>query len=167
MIVLLGHSGCFVPVMRFRVAVPTVPVFSVYRGSLPLAFCFVPVMRFCVAVPTVPGFSVYPRQFAFGFLFRPGHAVLCCRTDGSGFFSLSAAVCLWLFVSSRSCGFVLPYRRFRVFQFIRGSLPLAFCFVPVMRFCVAVSTVPEFSVYPRQFAFGFLTVFFRLFFHLP
>ena len=117
--------------------------------------CFVPVMRFCVAVPTIPGFSVYPRQFAFGFLFRPGHAVLCrrtdgsgffslpaaiclwcfvsslsCRlryrTDGSGFFSLSAAVCLWLFVSSRSCGFVLPYRRFRFFQFIRGSLPLAF-----------------------------------------
>ena len=41
------------------------------------------------------------------------------------------------------------------------------CFVPVMRFCVAVPTVPEFSVYPRQFAFGFLTVFFRLFFHLP
>ena len=103
MIVLLGHSGCFVPVMRFRVAVPTVPVFSVYRGSLPLAFCFVPVMRFCVAVPTVPVFSVYPRQFAFGFLFCPYHAVSCCRTDDSGFFSLSAAVCLWLFVSSRSC----------------------------------------------------------------
>ena len=79
MIVLLGHSGCFVPVMRFRVAVPTVPVFSVYRGSLPLAFCFVPVMRFCVAVPTVPVFSVYPRQFAFGFLFCPYHAVSCCR----------------------------------------------------------------------------------------
>ena len=65
--------------------------------------CFVPVMRFCVAVPTIPGFSVYPRQFAFGFLFRPGHAVLCRRTDGSGFFSLPAAICLWCFVSSLSC----------------------------------------------------------------
>jgi len=64
----LPLAFCFVPVMRFCVAVPTVPGFSVYHGSLPLAFCFVPVMRFCVAVPTVPGFSVYPRQFAFGFL---------------------------------------------------------------------------------------------------
>ena len=63
--------------------------------------------------------------------------------------------------------FALSYRRFRVFQFIRGSLPLAFCFVPVMRFRVAVPTVPGFSVYPRQFAFGALAVFFRLFFHLP
>ena len=72
------------------------------------------------------GFFSLPWQFAFGFLFRPGHAVLCCRADDSGFFSLPAAVCLWLFVSSRSCGFVLPYRRFRFFQFIRGSLPLAF-----------------------------------------
>ena len=124
MIVLLGHSGCFVPVMSFSLSYRRFRVFQFTRGSLPLAFCFVPVMRFCVAVPTVPGFLVYPRQFAFGVLFRPYHAVSCCRTDGSGFFSLSAAVCLWLFVSSRSCGFVLPYRRFRVFQFIRGSLPL-------------------------------------------
>jgi len=41
------------------------------------------------------------------------------------------------------------------------------CFVPVMRFCVAVPTIPGFSVYPRQFAFDFWSVFFRLFFHLP
>ena len=41
------------------------------------------------------------------------------------------------------------------------------CFVPVMRFRVAVPTIPGFSVYPRQFAFGALAVFFRLFFHLP
>ena len=67
MIVFPGHSGCFVPVMRFRVAVPTIPVFQFIRGSLPLAFCFVPVMRFRVAVPTIPVFSVYPRQFAFDF----------------------------------------------------------------------------------------------------
>ena len=49
----------------------------------------------------------------------------------------------WLFspviqvVSSRSCGFVLPYRRFRVFQFTRGNLPLVFCFVPVMSFALS------------------------------
>ena len=97
MIVFPGHSGCFVPVMSFSLSYRRFRGFQFIRGSLPLAFCFVPVMRFCVAVPTVPGFSVYPRQFAFGFLFRPGHAVLCCRIDGSGVFSLSAAVCLWLF----------------------------------------------------------------------
>ena len=97
MIVLLGHSGCFVPVMSFSLSYRRFRVFQFTRGSLPLAFCFVPVMRFCVAVPTVPGFLVYPRQFAFGVLFRPYHAVSCCRADGSEVFSLFAAVCLWLF----------------------------------------------------------------------
>ena len=41
------------------------------------------------------------------------------------------------------------------------------CFVPVMRFRVAVPTVPRFSVYPRQFAFDMFTVSFLLLFHLP
>ena len=68
MIVLLGHSGCFVPVMRFRVAVPTVPVFSVYPRQFAFGFLFRPGHVVCVIVPTIPGFSVYPRQFAFGAL---------------------------------------------------------------------------------------------------
>jgi len=42
-----------------------------------------------------------------------------------------------------------------------------FLFRPGHVVFVIVPTVPEFSVYPRQFAFGALAVFFRLFFHLP
>jgi len=68
MIVLPGHSGCFVPVMRFRVAVPTIPGFSVYPRQFAFGVLFRPGHVVCVIVPTIPGFSVYPRQFAFGFL---------------------------------------------------------------------------------------------------
>ena len=75
MIVLPGHSGCFVPVMRFRVAVPTIPGFSVYPRQFAFGVLFRPGHVVCVIVPTIPGFSVYPRQFAFGVLFRPGHVV--------------------------------------------------------------------------------------------
>ena len=41
------------------------------------------------------------------------------------------------------------------------------CFGPVIRLRVTVPTVPVFSVYPRQSAFGAFAVFFRLLFHLP
>ena len=68
MIVLPGHSGCFVPVMRFRVAVPTIPGFSVYPRQFAFGVLFRPGHVVCVIVPTIPGFSVYPRQFAFGAL---------------------------------------------------------------------------------------------------
>ena len=49
MIVLLGHSGCFVPVMSFSLSYRRFRVFQFIRGSLPLAFCFVPVMSFSLS----------------------------------------------------------------------------------------------------------------------
>ena len=136
------HIGCPALFLHF----PSIPLPSVPRCGCSVlfsSFFFI----FPISCSFLDFFSYFPRQLFLRFflvpgrkwkhvkddrfpqsfrLFRPGHAVLCCRIDGSGVFSLSAAVCLWLFVSSRSCGFVLPYRRFRFFQFIRGSLPLTF-----------------------------------------
>ena len=54
--------------MRFRVAVPTIPGFSVYPRQFAFGVLFRPGHVVCVIVPTIPGFSVYPRQFAFGAL---------------------------------------------------------------------------------------------------